>query len=335
MLPSNNPLPPHFRTKRPFLSEGGLETTLCFEKNLVLPEFAAFPLLDDASHSEVVLNTFAEYAKVARHHRTGLVLETPTWRASLPWIRKLGYPDSKVHDANTKGVKLLKQVREQNQTDDTPIVISGCLGPLGDAYNPTSSSSPGSTGRHDAASCCFLAETIESYRCQVSALAAAGVDQISIMTVTETAEAIAAVVLAREHALPVWVSFTVETDGKLHDGRSMADFVRSVDEATDGYASYFGINCAHPHHFSSALRDLPETETWLRERIWEVRANASDKSHHELDNSQDIDRGDPSALGKLYGEFLELLPNLKVVGGCCGTDEEHVSEIAKAVLPRK
>lgn len=318
---------PQLSSPRMFLTEGGLETTLIFKKGFDLPQFAAFTLLDTEEGRLAIWDCYVPYIQLAKESKTGIVIETPTWRANAAWIRKMDLPETKIAEANSAAVDLFKKLRAAYETEDTPIVISGVLGPLGDAYayaNPQA----GDTGTApEAASSLEAVKT--NYRGQVEALASAGADMIGIMTVTSTDEAVAAVLLAKENGLPVWVSFTVETNGRLEDGRTAAQFVSDVDAATGGYAAYFGINCAHPTHFLSALRELPE-ET--RRRIMEVRANASEKSHAELDESDTLDRGDPKALGAYHGEIRDLLPELCVVGGCCGTDEEHVCEMARTLL---
>ncbi|KAF2458768.1 Homocysteine S-methyltransferase [Lineolata rhizophorae] len=153
---------------------------------------------------------------------------------------------------------------------------------------------------------------------------------LCLMTAGSLAEAVAAVRLARRVGLPVCVSFTVETDGRLPTGVSLGEAIAKVDALTGAYAAYFGVNCAHPEHFMPALRAL--ARDGVRRRVASVRANASAKSHEELDRSEVLERGDPAELGRLHRELKEVLPWVKVLGGCCGTDAEHVGEIADCVL---
>ncbi|GME63735.1 hypothetical protein Z518_04730 [Neofusicoccum parvum] len=305
---------PQLWSAKPFLSDGGIETTLVFKYGFDLPEFAAFPVLDSEDGRKALRELYAAYVRVAIKHRTGIVLETPTWRASRPWIEKLGYPVEKVSQANAAAVELLKALREDFETEDTPMVVSGSLGPLADAYKAN-------------------ATTVESARYglydQVKALSDSGADMLSIVTITETAEAIAAIQSAQEFGLPVMVSFSVETDGRLLNGRSLGEAIAEVDTATNGYAAYFGVNCAHPLHFKAALGAM---DLGIRQRIGVIRANASTKSHAELDNSESLDRGDPAELAGHHPELQELLPRLVVLGGCCGTDEEHVDAIASQTI---
>jgi S-methylmethionine-dependent homocysteine/selenocysteine methylase len=90
------------------------------------------------------------------------------------------------------------------------------------------------------------------------------------------------------------------------------------------------INCAHPSHFEDVLAtDAP----WVR-RIRGLRANASRKSHAELNESTELDDGNPEELGREYAAFRQRHPQITVLGGCCGTDDRHVDAIARACLGR-
>jgi S-methylmethionine-dependent homocysteine/selenocysteine methylase len=120
------------------------------------------------------------------------------------------------------------------------------------------------------------------------------------------------------------ISFTVETDGVLPSGAPLGDAIAQVDEATDAAPAYYMVNCAHPTHFEDVL------ENGGLERVRGLRANASMKSHAELDEAEELDQGDPADLAERYRRLRPLLPNLAVVGGCCGTDERHIEAICSA-----
>jgi S-methylmethionine-dependent homocysteine/selenocysteine methylase len=123
--------------------------------------------------------------------------------------------------------------------------------------------------------------------------------------------------------VPVTISFTLETDGRLPSGQALSDAIELVDAETGGGALYFMVNCAHPSHFAAVLEDGGE---WLA-RLGGIRANASSKSHAELDEAPDLDAGDPDQLGAEYRALKPALPNVRVLGGCCGTDRRHVERI--------
>ena len=128
--------------------------------------------------------------------------------------------------------------------------------------------------------------------------------------------------------MPVVLSFTVETDGTLPDGLTLGAAIQAVDDATDAYPAYYMINCAHPSHFGAALDPgAPWTD-----RIRAVRANASRKSHAELDEATTLDAGDPLAFGREHADLRARFPQLTVLGGCCGTDQRHIEQIAATCL---
>mgnify|MGYP003669170577 FL=1 len=146
---------------------------------------------------------------------------------------------------------------------------------------------------------------------------------ISALTMNNADEAIGVTRAAQAAGIPVAVSFTVETDGALPTGQSLKDAIASVDEATGGYPAYFMVNCAHPTHFGAALAGLG--------RVRGLRANASMCSHAELDNAEELDDGDPEALGRQFEELIRDNRQLSVLGGCCGTDHRHIAQIGRAL----
>lgn len=300
---------------RPFLADGGLETTLVFHERLALPHFAAFHALREPRGEAALRRYFRAYAAIAARHRTGVVLESATWRASADWGARLGYDARALAAANRHAVELLLDVRDEWESADTPVVASGCVGPRGDGYV--------------AGEVMTAAESARYHRPQIDALADAGADMIAATTMTSAAEAVGIVRAAREAGLPVAVSFTVETDGRLPTGQPLAEAIAVVDAVTDGAASYFMVNCAHPTHLAPALA---AEGPWMA-RVRGLRANASRRSHAELDDAPDLDEGDPDALGAEYAAMLRHLPRLNVLGGCCGTDHRHVERIAAACVP--
>lgn len=294
-----------------FLTDGGLETTLVFLEGHELPCFAAFDLLKRDGGSEALRKYFRSYAALARAYGVGLVLETATWRASPDWAEKIGYDAAALAEANRDAVTLLEDVRRDYEDPQTPVVISGCIGPRGDGYRP------------DA----FMREpeAEEYHAAQARVLRAAGADLITAITMTYAEEAIGVTRAARAAGMPVAISFTVETDGRLPSGETLADAVRRVDAATGAAPAYYMINCAHPTHFADALGD----GEWLQ-RLRGIRANASTKSHAELDAATELDIGNPDELGAHYQALRRRLPQLTILGGCCGTDQRHIEAIAKA-----
>jgi S-methylmethionine-dependent homocysteine/selenocysteine methylase len=298
------------RAPIPFITDGGIETTLVYRDGFDLPDFAAFHLLGTATGVAALQRYFRRYASIAVRHRVGLILESATWRASSDWGRRLGYTSAMLVEANRRAISMLEVIRADVATPETPVVISGCIGPRGDGYIP---------------SLAMDAHQAECYHhTQIATFASTVADQVTAMTMNYTAEAIGIVRAARSLAMPVAISFTVETDGRLPTGQLLADAIREVDDATDGAPAYYMINCAHPSHFAHVLGD--GDPVWARLRG--IRANASRKSHAELNEATVLDSGDPEMFGVEHAELRALHPQLTILGGCCGTDHRHVEAIA-------
>jgi S-methylmethionine-dependent homocysteine/selenocysteine methylase len=303
---------PQLDAARPFLTDGGLETTLIFHRGLDLPCFAAFDLLKDAGGRDELRAYFDPYLALARERGVGFVLDTATWRANPDWATQLGYSLDDLDAANRSAVALAEDIRAAAEAEGTPIVIDGVVGPRGDGYDPGAQMSP---------------DEAEAYHArQVATFAAGAVDMVTAVTMTTADEAIGIARAARAQEVPAVVSFTVETDGRLPDGQPLPAAIERVDAETGGSVAYFMINCAHPSHFAGAL----EADGAWRERIGGLRANASAKSHAELDEADELDEGDPDALGAEHRALRPNLGGVAVLGGCCGTDCRHVEAIGRA-----
>lgn len=309
---------PHL-SDRLFMTDGGLETTLIFHDGMDLPAFASFPLLQSETGTQRLADYYLEYLEMARKHQLGIVLEAPTWRANPEWGAKLGYDAASLADMNRRAIDMLVALRDEFETPATPIVVSGCIGPRGDGYRADARMS--------------AREAREYHGAQIRTFADTDADLVSAFTINYVEEAQGVVLAARDVGMPVVISFTLETDGRLPTGDTLQAAISRTDEATGGYPAYYMINCAHPTHFAHVLghpgeRPVPGEAGW-RERIRGVRANASRRSHTELDESTDLDDGDPIELGQQYVELRAALPRLAVVGGCCGTDHRHVEAICR------
>lgn len=296
-----------------FLTDGGIETTLIFDDGFELPDFAAYPLLRDPEGRAALHRYFDSYAAIAARDGVGIVLETPTWRASADWAARLGDSVEQLEAANADAVALLAEVRARHETPTAPVVISGCIGPRGDGYQ---------------AGVAMTVDEAKAYHgLQARTFAAGEADLITAITMTYAEEAIGVTEAARAAGMPVVISFTVETDGRLPSGQALGEAIEAVDAATGAYPAYYMVNCAHPTHFSHVFEGGP---AWAA-RIGGVRANASTLSHAELDEAEELDSGDPAELAARYQELRAVLPALCVLGGCCGTDARHIGAISAAV----
>lgn len=295
------------------LTDGGMETTLIFHEGIDLPHFASFPLLETEKGRAIFENYYRPYIQIALNHGVGFLIDTPTWRCNRDWGALLGYSEAALAKVNTDAVTMLKSLREQMETPQTPIVINGLIGPRGDGYVPGDQMS---------------ADEAQAYhQPQIDTFAQSGADMVSALTLSYTNEAMGIARAAKTANIPVAIGFTVETDGQLATGQTLEQAITAVDQ--DTAPAYYIINCAHPTHFDKVVQN---GANWTS-RIHGIRSNSSSLSHEELDNSEALDSGNPQEFGDQHRALLQHLPNVKVIGGCCGTDHRHIQAIAETCAP--
>lgn len=289
----------------PTLTDGGMETEFVFHHDVDLPEFAAYPLLRTAQGRSLLRDYYLSYAAVAREHHAGLLLESPTWRANPDWGARLGDSARDLTDINSYAVQWLRELRQGELADHPDVRISGMIGPRGDGY---------AAGIEDATAAAAY------HRAQIDAFAEAGADLVTAYTLTGSGEAVGIVRAARSAGIPVGISFTVETDGRLPDGASLAETISIVDDAAA--PDHYLVNCAHPRHIALAVATLGPNQL---DRIRGLRGNASLLSHAELDEATTLDMGDIDEFAQATAMLAGLAPRLTIRGGCCGTDVRHVA----------
>jgi len=297
-----------------FITDGGIETSLIFNDGLELPDFAAFDLLRRPGGEPALRKYFSRL----RPHRRALRGRPDPRERHVARERGLGpapgYDPRDLDHMNRRAIALLEGIRDELKETSTVTVISGCVGPRGDGYQP--------------ARVMGVEEARGYHRAQIETFAATAADMVSAITMNYAQEALGIALAAQDAKMPVAISFTVETDGRLPTGQPLQEAIEQVDAATRSYPSYYMLNCAHPEHFEKVLQG-----PWTA-RIRGLRANASRKSHAELNDSTEVDIGSPPELGTQYAELRQhRLPRLNVMGGCCGTDHRHVESIAAACAP--
>jgi S-methylmethionine-dependent homocysteine/selenocysteine methylase len=296
---------------RLFLTDAGIETTIIYHEGIELPYFAVFDLLKTEKGTKVLHEYYSRHAAIARANSLGFILESPTWRASADWGPKLGYTPSALADINRQSIAFLETLRQEFETPQSPMPISGCIGPRGDGYDP---------GRIMSE-----AEAEDYHSGQARVFAKTAADMVTAITMTNINEAAGVARAAKAAGMPVAISFTVETDGNLPSGELLREAIETVDGKTGSAPAYYMVNCAHPTHFDTTLVKADWTK-----RIRGIRANASRCSHAELDKATELDAGNPVELGQQYRAIRDRLSHINVLGGCCGTDHRHVEQIALA-----
>lgn len=310
----DRPTPLPRRGGPPFVTDGGLETDLVFHHGVDLPHFAAYPLLDRPDGRRLLADYYDGYAVIAERAGAGLVLETPTWRANPDWGARVGDDAAALARVDHDAVTFVRELGDGYAERVDRVLVCGMVGPRGDGYRPGAAVDPD--------------EARDYHAPQVAALAEAGADVVGAYTLTDPGEAVGVVAAARRTGVPVAISFTVETDGRLPGGTTLVAAIEQVD-AADGGPDYYLVNCAHPRH---VLAGLPDGELGVRERAaWDrvvgLRPNASTQSHAELDDAETIDEGDVADLVASVAELADRVGPFTVLGGCCGTDTRHVAAL--------
>jgi S-methylmethionine-dependent homocysteine/selenocysteine methylase len=298
-----------------YLADAGVETDLIFNHGIEIREFAAHTLLPIPQGRTALSRYFEGFLSLAKQQNTGFILDTVTWKAHRHWAEKLGATDDELKAANEDCVRFIAELRARFSGNGKPIVLNAVIGPRGDAYKPEATISMDSAEQY--------------YAQQLGWLAATEIDMVTALTFNQGGEAAGLAKAARKVGLPAVVSFTVETNGALPNGQSLADAITEVDATTGQYPAYYMVNCAHPDHFGDALLDAP-----CARRIRGIRANASRQSHAELDAAPELDAGNPHELAQQYGALSRRMPWLNVFGACCGSDLRHVTEIARVLESR-
>ncbi|MFP9139347.1 homocysteine S-methyltransferase family protein [Devosia sp. XGJD_8] len=299
-----------------FVTDGGIETHMIFNEGHDLPHFSVFQLNDSEQGRQAMREYYQPYIGIARNAGQGFLFDTNTWRANPDWGALVGYDAERLRAVNIGAVRFCRDVAESFHASGVPTVVSGAIGPRRDAW------------QYDGAM--SVEEAMRYHDGQVAAFAEAEADLVTAYTLTNTPEAIGIAKLAAAAGLPCVLSFTLETDGRLPGGKPLGQAIGEVEAATGGTPAYYMINCVHPIHFASTIR---HAGSWV-DRIGGLRVNASMKSHAELDESEVLDIGDWQDLAQRYQRILPLLPNIRVIGGCCGTDHRHIGAICHHCLPQ-
>lgn len=287
------------------LADGGIETALTERLGQRLPEFAAFTLLSTAEGREALREYYRPFLRLAVEHGRPVVFDTPTWRANADWGERLGYDQEALDAVNADAVALLRELVE-TEGGGVDAVVNGCVGPRFDDHYIE--------GQRMSA-----AEAEAYHAPQVRALAEAGADRVTAVTTLDAAEGTGVVRAAGAARIPVAVSFVVGEDGRMADGSSLAEAIDAVDEATDGAAIGFLVNCAHPSAVAEGLAE--SSGSAALERLIGFRLNSA----HAGDEGPG---DDPESFAELEAGLREFAPNAHVFGGCCGTDTPHIAALA-------
>ena len=297
------------------LTEGGQETELMYKHGHELPEFAMYPLLDDASAVADLTDMYTRYLEVAAAHGFVALMGGLDYRASPDWASKSGSRPTDSRSTSSAPSRSCATWRRPSRDGST-----GSCSPASSARaaTPTATTTRSPPRRP---------RSIDGV--QIATLTRAGVDLVSAMTFNNVPEAVGVARAAASAGLPLSLSFMVDASGRLTTGPTLKEAVEAVDEqAGDARPDFYGINCSHPVEFQPAL--LPGR--WI-ERVRSLRPNASGADKQAPCQIGHLEAGDPQALGAQLGALSRRLPHIDVWGGCCGTWDDHLRATAQQLRP--
>lgn len=296
-----------------YLTEGGQETEIQYRHGHDLPEFAMYPLLDNAAAMADLHAMYARVLDVAAEHGFAAMISGLDYRGSPDWGEKLGYSRENLSDALLRSIAFLRDVARPYEGQISRIMYGGMVGPRGDAYSLNRT---------------ITAEEAEDYHSfQLEALRRANVDFVGAVTFNSVPEAVGVARASARLGVPLNISFTLDSNHRLKSGPSLKEAIESVDaQAGDAKPDFYGINCSHPLEFEPAL----EPGDWML-RVRSLRPNASAKDKVDLCQIGHIEDGDPVDLGQRMGALARRYPHIDIWGGCCGTWAPHLREIARNV----
>ena len=297
-----------------YLTEGGQETEIMYKYGYDLPHFAMFPLLDNPRAVTELRGMYGRYLDTAARHGFGVVVGGLDYRASPDWGSLLGYSSQSLAEMQLRAIDFLREVAQPYAEQLPALMYAGIVGPRGDAYETNQTiTTQESEGYHSE---------------QLATLARAGVDLVEAMTFNSVAEAIGLARAAARVGLPLSVSFTLDNStSRLVSGPTLKDAVEIVDAETgDDRPAFYGINCSHPLEFMPAI----EAGNWFQ-RVRCLRPNAAMMDRISLCTLGHLEVGDAAQLGERMGGLARQYPHIDIWGGCCGTWETHLDEIARNV----
>ena len=307
---------PHQQEGRYYLSEGGTETELMYKYGFDLPQFAMFPLLDNPAAVSKMREMFRSYLDVVAKHGMCALMGGLDYRASPDWGELLGYSAESLADANHQSIAFLREIADEYTTDVPEILIQGLIGPRGDAYERNEQITEN--------------EAEDYHSVQLETLKAADVDLALAITFNNIPESIGVARAAAKIGVPLGISLSLDSTSKLNSGPSLAEAITMIDEATNQSPEFYSINCSHPLEYEPAI----DSGEWIN-RLRGVRPNASKMEKIALCQIGHLEEGDPVELGELCGDLAQRYPHMDIWGGCCGTWDTHLDEIAKNILVRK
>ena len=307
--------PEIYKNSQCILGEGAVIERLRRNSDFELdPDIVNSAFIYDKGHRVALFKIYRQYLDIGRKYNLPMLISTPTWRASRERIEKAGYAE---RDVNGDNFRYLDKMRSDYGSYAGKIIICGLLSCRGNAYDFAGSLNP--------------REAFEFHSWQARKLAEAGVDVLLAATLPALSEAIGLAAALAATGKPYIVSFVVRPEGTLLDGTPLTDAIATIDTDVSPRPAVYMVNCTHATFFKSAILHDTHSSLQVRDRIAGLLANTAALKPEQLDNSEDLVEEDPQTFGKTLARLHGDL-GMKILGGCCGTDDRHIDELAKRLV---
>jgi S-methylmethionine-dependent homocysteine/selenocysteine methylase len=294
--------------------EGALGERLKREYGLQPDDDVAFAnIIYRQGGKEALFELWNQYIDVAKVNDLPFMATTPTRRANIERVVKAGYDKRIILD----NVSTLKQLRDLT---DIEMYIGGLMGCGGDAYKATEFLHP--------------TKAKEFHSWQANLFTQAGVDFLYAGIMPTLPEVIGMAMAMEQTELPYIISFMVRDTGRLLDETTINDAIEKVDSSVKRKPVCYMTNCVHPTVLYKALNWSFNQTSLVKQRFRGIQANTSTLPPEQLDNSTDLKCSDCLELAQAMHKLTEIL-TLKIIGGCCGTNNTHISKIASTFTSMK
>ncbi|HCY76985.1 MAG TPA: homocysteine methyltransferase [Ignavibacteriales bacterium] len=292
------------------ITEGSIIERLKREFNYPLDDTLSNALMIYNETGEALLEKiYREYIDIAESSDLPIMLLTPTWRTNK---ERTINANVDMKTINSDAFLFVDTIRKSYSNFSEKIYIGGLTGCKGDAYKPEEALSEN--------------DSYHFHKEQIQVLADAGVDFLFASTLPALTEAIGIAKAMSETKKDYVISFVIRDNGKLLDGTLLTDAIKIIDDSASTPPLFYLTNCIHPDVLHKSFINLNDEDAILKKRLFGIQANASDKSPEELDTLENLDADSPSNWAR--GMFdLNKKYNLKILGGCCGTDARYISSV--------
>lgn len=280
------------------------------------PHIVCAGLIYNPEAKKILTQIYREYLDIGQTYNLPILIATSTRRADFGAIAQAGYPPEQ--DINGDFVRFLASIRDTYGSYKEKIFIGGIVGCQGNAY--------------DAKESLSVQEAIRVHSPQIKALCHAGVDYLIAATLPANEEATGIAIAMATYDTPYIISFVVQADGTLLDGVPLHQAILRIDQTANPKPIFYMVNCVHPSIFAAAMSNQVQLAPWLPNRLIGLQANTSSKTPEELDNLPYLDSEAPETMAQSM-LYLFKQYNTKILGGCCGTNNLHITEIAKLLYP--